>query len=58
MDARREIMGKLEKITFEDNPITQPFWISVVSFYNENVLVAGAHPTNYIFGEQLALKKA
>ena len=56
VEARREIMGKLERIMYEDGPITQPFWKSVVSFYDERVLGAGAHPTNYIFAEQLALK--
>jgi hypothetical protein len=51
-------MGKLEKIMYEDGPITQPFWKSVVTFYDKKVLGAGAHPTNYIFAEQLALDKS
>jgi peptide/nickel transport system substrate-binding protein len=55
VEKRRAIMGKLEMIMYEDGPITQPFWKSVVTFYDEKVLGAGAHPTNYIFAEQLAL---
>ena len=55
VDKRREIMGKLEQIMYEDGPITQPFWKSVVTFYDERVHGAGAHPTNYIFAEELAI---
>ncbi len=58
IEARREIMGKLERIMYEDGPITQPFWKSVVTFYDKKVLGAGAHPTNYIFAEQLALDQS
>jgi len=57
VDARRKIMAKLEKIMYEDGPITQPFWKAVVTFYDKRVQGAGAHPTNYIFPEQLALGK-
>lgn len=58
VDARRELMGKLESIMYEDGPITQPFWKAVVAFYDKKVLGAGAHPTNYIFAEQLALDQS
>jgi peptide/nickel transport system substrate-binding protein len=56
VDERRKIMGKLEKIMYEDGPITQPFWKSVVTFYDKRVKGAGAHPTNYIFAEGLAVE--
>ena len=56
VDERRKIMGQLEEIMYEDGPITQPFWKSVVTFYDERVKGAGAHPTNYIFAEQLAIE--
>jgi len=56
VEERRKIMGKLEKIMYEDGPITQPFWKSVVTFYDKSVKGAGAHPTNYIFAEELAIE--
>jgi len=56
VDKRREIMGRLEQIMYEDGPITQPFWKSVVTFYDEKVKGAAAHPTNYIFAEQMAIE--
>ena len=56
VEDRRKIMGKLEKIMYEEGPITQPFWKSVVTFYDKRVKGAGAHPTNYIFAEGLALE--
>lgn len=56
VEERRQIMGKIEKIMYEDGPITQPFWKSVVTFYDQKVLGAGAHPTNYVFAEELALE--
>jgi peptide/nickel transport system substrate-binding protein len=58
VDARREIIGELEKIMQEDGPITQPLWRSVYAAYDKRVQGFQIHPTLYIFGEQLAIQPA
>ena len=54
--ARRELIKQLEIIMQEDGPITQPIWRSVYSAWSDKVVGFRHHPTNYIFGNQLALK--
>ena len=56
IEKRREVMAKLQKIMQEDGPITQPMWKSVVTAYDKSVKGFKLHPTNYIFGEELALE--
>ncbi len=58
VDARREIIGELEKIMQEDGPITQPLWRSVYAAYDKRVKGFQVHPTLYIFGETLAISPA
>jgi len=58
VDARREIIGKLEAIMLEDGPIAQPLWRSVYAAYDKRVQGFQIHPTLYIFGETLAIAKA
>lgn len=56
VEARREILGELEKIMLEDGPITQPLWRSVYSPMDKRVKGFQVHPTLYIFGETLGIE--
>ncbi len=56
VDKRRAIMADIEKIMQEDGPIVQPFWRSVFTFMDKRVKGFRMHPTNYIFGADLALE--
>lgn len=58
VDERRKVMAELERIMQEDGPITQPFWRSIATFYDKKVKGFRMHPTNYIFGEELAVEEA
>ena len=49
-------MAKLEHIMQEDGPIVQPLWRSVFTYYDKKVKGFKMHPSNYIFGEELALE--
>jgi peptide/nickel transport system substrate-binding protein len=40
----------------EDGPIVQPLWRSVFTYYDKKVKGFHMHPTNYIFGEELAIE--
>ena len=55
VDRRREIIGRLEAIMQEDGPIVQPVWRTVQTGYDKRVLGFRMHPSQYIFGEQLAV---
>ena len=56
LEKRREIIGQLEDIMLEDGPITQPLWRNVFGARDKNLLGFDKHPTEYIFGNMLALK--
>jgi peptide/nickel transport system substrate-binding protein len=56
VEQRREVMAKLEHIMQEDGPIVQPLWRSVFTYYDKKVKGFKMHPSNYIFGEELALE--
>lgn len=58
VEARREIMAKLQKIMVEDGPIVQPLWRGRSAAYAKRVQGFRMHPTNYIFAEQLAVSEA
>ena len=58
MDARRDMIGQLEQIMHEDGPIAQPLFRNNFTFYDKRVLGASIHPSNYFFGNTLALRKA
>ncbi len=58
MTKRRAIMGQLETIMHEDGPVVQPLWRNNFTFMDKTVLGFHMHPTNYIFGNLLALQKA
>jgi peptide/nickel transport system substrate-binding protein len=55
-EKRRAVMAKLEKILQDDGPIVQPFWNSMVTFYDKRVKGFRPHPTTYIFGNELAIE--
>ena len=55
VDKRREIMGKIQTIMQEDGPIVQPVWRTVQTGYDKKVKGFRMHPSQYIFGEQLAV---
>jgi peptide/nickel transport system substrate-binding protein len=57
MDKRRDIMGQIEHIMQEDGPIAQPLFRNIFTFYDKVVLGASVHPSNYFFGNRLALQK-
>jgi peptide/nickel transport system substrate-binding protein len=56
IDERKEIMKELETIMQEDGPITQPVWRAVFSVMDKKVKGFQKHPTNYIFGNELAIE--
>jgi peptide/nickel transport system substrate-binding protein len=56
VDKRREVMAKLEQIMQEDGPIVQPLWRSVFTFYDKRVKGFQMHPSNYIFGNEMAIE--
>jgi peptide/nickel transport system substrate-binding protein len=58
MEERRALMGELEQIMQEDGPIAQPLFRNNFTFYDKVVLGAGIHPSNYFFGNRLALQKS
>ena len=56
IDQRKEIMKDLETIMQEEGPIVQPVWRAVFSVMDKSVQGYQKHPTNYIFGEELAIE--
>lgn len=56
LEKRKAVMAKLEQIMQEDGPIVQPLWRTNFSFYDKRVKGFSMHPTNYIFGNKLAME--
>ena len=56
VDKRREIMGKLQEIMQEDGPLSMPIWVETFTFMDKKVKGFKMHPTNYIFGNELAIE--
>ena len=52
------MLGQLEQIMHEDGPIAQPLFRNNFTFYDKAVLGASIHPSNYFFGNRLALAKS
>ena len=40
----------------EDGPIVQPIWRAIQTGYDKRVKGFAAHPTLYLFGEELAIQ--
>jgi peptide/nickel transport system substrate-binding protein len=56
LDKRRQVIAQICKIMQEDGPIVQTVWRSVFTFYDKRVKGFRMHPSNYIFGEELAIE--
>ncbi len=56
VEARREVMARLERILQEDGPIVQPLWRSEITFMDKRVRGFHMHPSTYIFGNELAVE--
>ena len=56
VEARREVMAKLQRIMQEDGPIVQPVWRSVFTAYDKRVKGFRMHPTQYIFADEMAIE--
>jgi peptide/nickel transport system substrate-binding protein len=55
VDKRREVMAKLERILLDDGPFVLPIWRGVQTAYDKRVQGFRMHPTQYIFGQDLAI---
>ncbi|HVF65971.1 MAG TPA: ABC transporter substrate-binding protein [Casimicrobiaceae bacterium] len=55
VEKRRAIMAKLEAIMQEDGPIVQPIWRAIQTAFDKRVKGFAAHPTLYLFAEELAV---
>jgi len=55
IEERRAVMAELEAMMQEDGPIVQPVWRAVYAPADTRVLGFVKHPTNYVFGETIAL---
>src|SRR4029079_16589802 len=56
VDARRELIGDLEKIMQEDGTITQAIWRKVYVAMDKKVKGFEIHPTRYFFCEDYAVE--
>jgi peptide/nickel transport system substrate-binding protein len=55
LTARKELVGRLEKIMREDGPIVQPVFRSTFTFMDKNVKGFSMHPTNYLFAWKVGI---
>ncbi|HMB77821.1 MAG TPA: ABC transporter substrate-binding protein, partial [Kiloniellaceae bacterium] len=56
LEQRKELLKQLEEIMQEDGPMVQPIWRAVFSVMDKKVKGFHKHPTNYIFGNELAIE--
>ncbi len=56
LDARKELIGKLEMIMQEDGPIAQPMWRNIFVPMDNKVKGFELHPTRYMFWEHYAIE--
>ena len=56
IEARKLLLKQLEEIMQEDGPMVQPIWRAVYSVMDKRVKGYQKHPTNYIFGNNLAIE--
>lgn len=57
-EERSKVMADLERILQDDGTIIQPFWRGLMTAFHERVKGFQEHPSQYIFGEQLAVDRA
>ena len=55
---RAEVMQKLEEILQNDGPMAQPVFAEAFTYMDKKVTGFEMHPTNYVFGNRLALAAA
>jgi peptide/nickel transport system substrate-binding protein len=55
---RAAVMQKLEEILQNDGPMAQPMFADSFTFMDKKVKGFQMHPTNYVFGNQLAIVQA
>ena len=58
LDARKEIIGELEKIMQEDGPIAQSVWRKEFQPFAKSVKGFQLHPSRYFFCEEYAIEAA
>jgi peptide/nickel transport system substrate-binding protein len=58
VDARREVMARMEVILLEDGPVALPLWRGLFSFWDTKVQGFAHHPTSYIFAEEIWIDEA
>jgi peptide/nickel transport system substrate-binding protein len=56
VETRRAIMAKLERIMQDDAIMILPFWRSSFTFMDKKVKGFRMHPSQYIFGHELAIE--
>ena len=56
VEARRQKLAEIEALMQEDGPIVQPLWRGVFAAFDKRVKGFRKHPTDYIFGEELAIE--
>jgi len=56
VEKRRVVMAKIQTLMQEDGPIVQPIWRGVFTAFDKRVQGFQMHPTEYIFGEELAIE--
>jgi peptide/nickel transport system substrate-binding protein len=54
-DKRAVVMAKLERILQTNGPMAQPVFEEAFTFMDKKVMGFEMHPTNYVFGNRLAL---
>jgi peptide/nickel transport system substrate-binding protein len=55
LDERRAVMAKLEAMMQDDGPIVQPVWNKIFQVFDKKVKGASAHPSLYIFCNEMAI---
>jgi peptide/nickel transport system substrate-binding protein len=57
LDAKKRavVMQELQKILQDDGPMAQPMFADAFTFMDKKVKGFAMHPSNYVFGNQLAL---
>jgi peptide/nickel transport system substrate-binding protein len=56
LEARKELIGRLEEIMQEDGPIIQPLWRKIFHPVDKAVKGYQIHPTRYYFCEEYAVE--
>jgi peptide/nickel transport system substrate-binding protein len=55
MEKRRDVMAKLEAMLQEEGPIVQPVWNKIFQVFDKKIKGASAHPSLYVFCNEMAV---